>query len=365
MYPFKKFSLGELKGVSGSTHKPVGDPILYRLITRRYCEFLQRHIPASVTPNTITWIGLLSVAASFLLTVALDWTLKSPPRYLHLVNGISVLVYLTTDSLDGIHARKSNQCSAIGKILDHFVDSNNVFFCLVMLCSTLKVGHSQVFASLFLCVLSGFYVAAIVERHTGYLKFSAISGASEGLYMAALIHVLAFIRPDCLSRYLDAPRALGRANTLFATLAVVYLAYIFVDMAHEFRKNRAIVNPKQAMLSVARYIVLVLLFAPFFVLKARPFYSSLAFLVIFSQAYSVCYLEEYVSSMTKLHPNGRVFIISYTILILKGIHFSLSNSSYTNTLLLIMSSLHFFLRSGSVLRGLSHQLRVKLFTSKF
>ncbi|ELA40767.1 uncharacterized protein VICG_02196, partial [Vittaforma corneae ATCC 50505] len=195
MYPFKKFSLGELKGISSNTHKPVGDPVLYRLITRRYCEFLQKHVPKSITPNTITWIGLLSITASFLLTVMLDWTLKNPPRFLHLVNGISVLVYLTTDSLDGIHARKSNQCSAIGKILDHFVDSNNVFFCLVMLCSTLKIGYSQIFVCLFLCMLSGFYIVEIVEKYTGYLKFSTISGSSEGLYLMVFFHMLAFANP--------------------------------------------------------------------------------------------------------------------------------------------------------------------------
>ncbi|ELA42950.1 uncharacterized protein VICG_00265, partial [Vittaforma corneae ATCC 50505] len=161
------------------------------------------------------------------------------------------------------------------------------------------------------------------------------------------------------------PNISNGINTLFITLAVMYLAYIFTDMINELRKNKTAVSQKQATLSIVRYIVLVLLFVPFFVWQARSFYSSFAFLIIFSQSYSLCYLEEYISSMTKFHANNKVFVVSYAILVLKGIHFSFSGSEYMNTLLLAISSFHFALRSGSILRDLSHQLRVKLFTSKF
>jgi ethanolaminephosphotransferase len=178
MYPFKQFSLGELKAIKNNAHKAVGNPIFYIVFTFPYCELIQKYVPKSITPNLITWMGLFSILTSFTLTMIFDWSLTNPPRFLHLINAFSIFLYITTDSLDGIHARKSQQCSPIGKILDHFVDSCNMFYITVMLCSCLRTGYSSVFIFLSLCTISGFYIAELIEKFTGYLKFGSISGAS-------------------------------------------------------------------------------------------------------------------------------------------------------------------------------------------
>lgn len=361
MYPFENFSLGKLKKITNNQHNAAGNPILYTLITRKYCEYLQKFTPEYITPNLITWIGLISMLTSFGFTMALDWTLKNPPRVLHLINAFTLFIYLTTDSLDGIHARVTKKCSPIGKILDHFIDSCNMPISFLTLCSSLKLGYSSIFFMISICGFAGFYIAELIEKFTGYLRFGFISGASEGIYLMIFVHLIAFIKPDFFKSFIE----IGNISNIYFTVMIIYLTYITTDMINEFIKNKNTVNFKQAALSFGRLMILILLFSSFFFLKIQGFYSHFTFFLIFLESFSICYLEEYISSMSGSSVRVEVFIISYMLLSLKIFHFIFSNSSNINTILLVLSTLNFVLRSGSILRDLSVQLDIKLFTSKF
>lgn len=362
MYPFKKFTLGELKGISRNIHKPQGEPILYRLITRPLCGAIQKRLPAAVTPNTITWIGFLVVLTGATLAMVFDWTLTNPPRFLNLLFSLVCFIYLITDSLDGIHARASKQTSPFGKILDHLMDSCSSFWLTIMLASSLRIGYSAIFNCLVLTLLSGFYVAGLVEKYTGSMVFSIVSGASEGLYGTGLIHLFSFLYPNLIVDYLKSPVLNSRITLIFVTYSAIYLTFIFADMVYRVRKVKPAVNGMQLILSVGRFAVLLALSVPFFAAKRPTRLMSTSYLVIISQSFSLSYLEEYISAMVMQGARNMGFLIQYAILILKYLNLLYWASAKVEYALVGASTLHLVLRVGSTLYDLSRQLKVKIFS---
>jgi phosphatidylglycerophosphate synthase len=94
-----------------------------RRIVRPLCEPLLDYIPASVHPNAISiathalaWVTTALAIASVSLT--------GLPRSLALIGaGVGMFVSMIGDCLDGMHARRTNQCSKLGEMMDHWLDA--------------------------------------------------------------------------------------------------------------------------------------------------------------------------------------------------------------------------------------------------
>lgn len=364
MYPLKKFSLGELKGISSHIHKPIGDPILYRLITRPVCEFIQKRIPAKIMPNTITWLGLTATLLGALLAMTFDWSFDHAPRIIHLAYAVIMMFYIITDSLDGIHARNSKQSSPLGKILDHCSDSWTTNSSMVMLGSSMKTGFSPVFKCIMITTLIGFYIAAMVEKYTGSMVFSNFSGGSEALYLLAAFHLFAFFYPNTVPSYLKSSKFLNRLTPSLVIFCGLYIIVVFIDMLSRIKKVKPVVNMRDVGLSTVKFIVLMLLFTPFLIAKNVSRLYSTTYFAMIAQSYSLCYLEEYISSMSKLVVTNLTFFIQYAFLILKGINLFYWKSSRLEYLVFVLCTLHFAIRAGSTLLELARKLGVKLFNSK-
>lgn len=369
MYPFKKFSIGELRGINASQHKAVGDPLAYTFIIKPYCTSLQKIIPSSVAPNSITWLGFIAMATSFLVTMLFDPSLTNSRGCLPLLNALLTFIYLSTDSLDGIHARNTNQCSPLGKILDHFVDSIAVLFAIISLCSSFRTGYSLVTQALVVSIMLGFYVSQLSERYTGYMKFSLISGACEGLLGIICVHIISFLNPDLINTVLHSDHYLSKASmtNLFLAWAVSYVSYIFSELFRDISKQPIRRSFKYVAVEVIKPVIMVLMIIPLF--KAGPQKSAFlpfSYLMVYGSSYSLCYLEDYISSMTKIPVDHSVFICSFLILGAQSIVYTIGQNAETATrVLFLISMLHFVIRSGSVLISLARILNTKLFTRSF
>lgn len=98
--------------------------LLLPYYTRWLVEPVLRWIPARVSPNTITHLGhalCLGSAAVLLLT----WPTRGWP---FVVSTLLVWAYVLCDNADGAHARRTNQCSPLGELLDHGLDLFNVAY---------------------------------------------------------------------------------------------------------------------------------------------------------------------------------------------------------------------------------------------
>lgn len=368
MYPFKRFSLGELRNINASQHRAVGNPLVYDFLIRPYCTLLQKAIPKTVAPNTITWVGFVAMAASFFATMYSDPLLTGPCRWLSFLNAVSTLVYITTDSLDGIHARATGQCSPLGKILDHFVDSIAVLFAAITLCSSLRMGYSAIAQTIIASIMLGFYVAALSERYTGYMRFSPISGACEGLLCITCIHAISFVSPSAIETALYSGRYLSRAyvGELLLVWSVIYIFHIFINLFRDISKQHGKKNHRAIATHIIRPVLLVLMTSPLFSFgcKSQSPFMLLSYLMVYGNSFSLCYLEDYIASMSKMPADHKVFAYAFLILGAQGIVHS-SNAVAIARLLLLVSTLHFVIRSGLVLKSLAKSLNTKLFTRTF
>lgn len=92
-------------------------------IVQWFCQPVLGHIPRAVHPNTISlathFIGWLT---SLLAVVSVQ--LPPLPRAMALIGaGVGMLASMIGDCLDGMHARKTGQCSKLGEMMDHWLDA--------------------------------------------------------------------------------------------------------------------------------------------------------------------------------------------------------------------------------------------------
>lgn len=354
MYPFKTFSLGEMKKIIKNEHKAVGESILFTLFGKRYSIWVQSYLSATITPNFITIVGYVAMLTSYLLTFLCDKTLKDCPRILPLINFIASFIYITTDSVDGVHARNTNQCSPVGKVLDHFIDSNAVFYVVITLGSSLKLGISSTLFWLFVCMMSGFYMAVISEKFTGILKFSLISGATEGLYSASLIHLCAFICPSAVA---IVKAYLLQYEAIFMIVACIYLTYLLLDFLYVVKTNTKQFEFGNVFISLSRLVLLILFFIP---LYAFPSKFSLIYFLTFSQCFSLCCLEEYICMLTGTRTDSKTYYCSFVLLAFQGLAVPFPKSSSSGLSVQFVSTVFYIVRSWSVFKELSNRLGIVL-----
>lgn len=421
MYPIKKFNLGELKEIKKNQAKSVGKPLMYWLFTEPLCNLLQRYIPVGVNPNLITWVGWFSVLSGLLLTLFVNNSLYLPQlskkevlldrnvissmpylaKLLPLYNAVSILIYLITDSIDGIHARKSNQCSVLGKVLDHFIDSTVAFAVIVSLFSSLKLSFSWLFVKIIFTTCLGFYFAEIFEKFNHFMRFEFISGCSEGLYLVILIHLTHFFKPDLVKKYIkeyvfsQGTKSFYIDFNFFINIYILlYVFYFVFDLVYEIYKHNPGFNKKELLLSISRAFVSSLFVVPmafvdlplnravlnnelfyirrnsqdstliysheFFSLKTRAIFYILSC----SLNYSICYLEEFMSAVSNSKASHKPIVFSSMLMILSAVNYVFIENSRISAILGILSIAHYLIRAFSTLCALSKNLDVNLFRTR-
>jgi phosphatidylglycerophosphate synthase len=93
------------------------------LLVRMLCEPLLPHIPAWVHPNTISlithavgWVtALLALSSSHLSPLGQALALIGA--------GIGMFLSMLGDCIDGLHARRTQQTTKLGELLDHWLDA--------------------------------------------------------------------------------------------------------------------------------------------------------------------------------------------------------------------------------------------------
>ncbi|MFO0757463.1 MAG: CDP-alcohol phosphatidyltransferase family protein [Byssovorax sp.] len=107
-----------------AAYKVVDRSLLLPYYKRYLVEPLLPLLPRSLHPNTITHFGHLINLSGAVMLVAL-WPKQGWPFVLSIV---LLQTYLWCDHADGAHARRTNQCSALGEFLDHGLDSLNMIY---------------------------------------------------------------------------------------------------------------------------------------------------------------------------------------------------------------------------------------------
>jgi phosphatidylglycerophosphate synthase len=93
------------------------------LIVDKICQPMLERIPESIHPNTISLIThLLGWASAGLTFVA--WQVDRAGRTLALLGAAACMfLAMAGDCLDGMQARRTNRCSKLGELMDHWLDA--------------------------------------------------------------------------------------------------------------------------------------------------------------------------------------------------------------------------------------------------
>jgi phosphatidylglycerophosphate synthase len=197
-----------------------------RLLWNRLVETLPRRL----TPNTITLFG---ESCAVLAAVATAFAARGHPA-LYLLSALLLFTYMTGDNVDGPHARRTGQTSALGEFLDHGLDG--LASAAVLLCSAfaMRIDGWAMFVLLALGSV-GFFATFWAQFRTGLLVTPQLS-AMEGVTGAALFQVLIFALGE--PAWLRLPsHGLNLATFILAALAVSYLYAIASPLLRARREH--------------------------------------------------------------------------------------------------------------------------------
>lgn len=220
--------------------------VLLGVYRRVLWDRLTRATPAWIHPNVLTIASqVCAIAGAVLSSFAAS---RGMPK-LFAWSALSLLMCLTLDNIDGAHARRTNQCSALGELLDHGLDGIASAATLLVTCNVL---HLEGPLMVVLCGLGAlaFGVVFWEQLRTGVLRLPKVS-PTEGITILAIWELLSFVFDDPpWLRF--APRALT-AGTVAAAIFVV---------THAFAIVVPLVRARRHVRVHAREV------APFFVLSA-------------------------------------------------------------------------------------------------
>lgn len=157
-------------------------------LTYPYLERLERHIPRSVTPNSITVAGFLLMVVG----VATLIVVKHPIALL--VFAVFSILSTTFDGLDGIHARRTGQTSKFGDFLDHFLDQLSGFLVLFGILVRFDL-FTPLYVFICLSLTTINTVTFVFKSLSGYLYIGPM-GPSTNVVLLALAFLLIFIFDD-------------------------------------------------------------------------------------------------------------------------------------------------------------------------
>lgn len=162
--------------------------LLMPIFGRKVVAPLVSLLPPSLHPNVLTLLGFACCLASSALTLLAN---NSAPVRLSVVIGF--WLYVLCDNLDGAHARRTQQTSLLGEMLDHGLDSFNS---LLIVMAVLGVfGVDAVTASPWLLLsLAHALVVLLEQRYTGVFRLPLFNQLEAISFASVLVVFAPFAR---------------------------------------------------------------------------------------------------------------------------------------------------------------------------
>jgi phosphatidylglycerophosphate synthase len=189
------------------------EPLLIKML----CEPLLPYIPARVHPNTISLVTHGVVWITAILALASSH-LQPLPRALALIGaGVGMFLQMLGDCIDGLHARRTNQCSKLGEMMDHWLDALVVPLATVGMTSALEM---PAWAMVTVNVTAAMIYDAqlVLYHHTGDFIYPEPASGPEGQFGLSIGYVAIAALFYCVDRHqpwLDmAMAALAVAGTI-------------------------------------------------------------------------------------------------------------------------------------------------------
>lgn len=182
-------------------------------------EPLLPFIPKAISPNAITHGGhLINLAALVLLLVAAKamaggWPFFAVPLLVH--------IWLWCDHADGGHARRTNQCSAMGEYLDHGLDLLNATY---VICMTVVTLGTPPFWSVAAAVIVPAAAAVTYweQAETGVFQLGLLNQIESVCSLTAALFVRGLFGVTAISGVMVAGHSLSALILVFVTVVALF-----------------------------------------------------------------------------------------------------------------------------------------------
>ncbi|MFO0626049.1 MAG: CDP-alcohol phosphatidyltransferase family protein [Polyangiales bacterium] len=169
--------------------------ILLPYYRRALIDPLLPRVPASVSPNSITWAGQLMLLAGVVALLAR----RPHAGPVFLVAAVTLQVYVWCDNADGGHARRTGQCSPRGEFLDHGLDAFAVVE--IALLTALALGVSPAWCvALTLVIPTAATVTYWEQSHTGMFHLGLLNQVESTVLLSASLTMSAFFGDGVFAR---------------------------------------------------------------------------------------------------------------------------------------------------------------------
>lgn len=165
-----------------------------------FWEFLANYcLPDWLAPNALTLMGLIFPLSALATVTYLDPSLTMVlPRWVWFLSFFADFWYQTVDAIDGKQARRTDNCSPVGQILDHNLDQTTFTCMMIHVSSCLQIGDDL---WRMLAIVPGVMSAHYsIEYRTHFTKVhmtvNGMIGATEQLVIVMLVTLSCFFSVD-------------------------------------------------------------------------------------------------------------------------------------------------------------------------
>jgi len=230
--PAKSSSPPKLKpGTSRLTVKAISDFIsesaavgLEKWLMTTFCAPCLEYTPAWVDPNAISLSNFFLNWATLGLALAAGTEENLELGLLYrIAAGVGMLLSMILDCLDGMQARKTGQCSKLGEVLDHALDSISVPISVASVGFGAHMFDSSPVPFTLVLVLSVcvYNAQLVLYHHTGKFIHPDITTGTEGQFGLAVTHVAFGIAEYCLKKNSMSMEWLNNIGWLYCIITCV------------------------------------------------------------------------------------------------------------------------------------------------
>lgn len=205
--------------------------VLYPPFKKYVWAPLLPHLPAWLSPNTITLWGSFFTWVGF----AVSLVLQPQDSIWFLVPAVCFFLYMSLDNMDGMQARRAGRSSPLGEFLDHWGDGFNTG--LVIFAYGVALQTPTWFLAILLSLVMVAYFSCFWEQQvTGKLSFGP-AGSVEGImYVVSMYVLVAVFGHEAICH----KPILGPLSVSNLMLLVVCAAFVFTFVSAWIRVGRRI-----------------------------------------------------------------------------------------------------------------------------
>jgi len=155
------------------------------------CKPVLEWTPAAVSPNAISLTNFLVNWTVLLISLQRSTNPETQMLY-SVICGFGMVISMILDCLDGMQARKTNQCSKLGEVLDHALDALSVPISVAAagFGAQMFTGDVRLPMAMGMILSTTVYNAQLIlHHHTGKFIHSDVTTGTEGQFALGLTHV--------------------------------------------------------------------------------------------------------------------------------------------------------------------------------